>query len=322
MYILKLRWIVVTALLSMVLSVSAFAEVTNSVETKIETKKGDIIFNTQGETYIADYRCKPEMIIKINESKAGLLAQSKSIYMKVDEKFTTDYISVTSSDENVVVKAEKDNENHIIKVYIEEVKTSKPLELRVSVTPYIAREMWKDGAEPILGIRLLTGDEYKDNLFYDLDNEEIVLNNKFLSIQQVYKEIIVYKVKSVALAAGEKNIYIESISHPINNAPYVNDKNVLMVPIREVVNVLDKAEITWDSENEAAVISFKSRKIILKPNSNIMNINGIDVQLNSNVVINDGSVYIGAQELGEALGLGDRYILLDNKNQRIEYILK
>ncbi|OON98691.1 MAG: hypothetical protein ATN35_03970 [Epulopiscium sp. Nele67-Bin004] len=167
-----------------------------------------------------------------------------------------------------------------------------------------------------------TGLAFNATDFTDAMKDVIVVENFASVVRETYvapqivqtpqpeiKEVVVEEVQEV----------VETVTQPtvitVANT-YMTDAGNVMVGVRDIVTALGLPSDALSFENKQITISTGNTNIVLEIGSNIMNINGIDVVMNENVVSIEGRTCVSARFLAIALGLD-----MQVNNGAIEFII-
>jgi len=140
---------------------------------------------------------------------------------------------------------------------------------------------------------------YKISLKYDVDlNELLSLNgvdNPFVCVGQLIKVKPVYDNKNISVQVNGATIEMDS--------PCYIERDMVFAPVRFVAEGLG-ANVDWDNEIKAAVISSNGKVIKLTPGSRFVEVDGSI--FDAGFVINNlnGRVYIPLRFVAENLGCG------------------
>lgn len=176
---------------------------------KKSTQIDGITFITQGGTYYIDYRCLPSMFITVIENKKGFLKDRKTIYIGVDKGVYAIPTEVNVKKGDIEVTEDFYKENNIIKLILERKNDSKLAEFEVKfISDGFTR--YKENEElPVYSAWVITGNKYKDNLFYSKEEEgKIILDNEFIKVANKLNEDS-YDTENTVILKDEENFNID-----------------------------------------------------------------------------------------------------------------
>ncbi|MFY0542602.1 copper amine oxidase N-terminal domain-containing protein [Brevibacillus sp. H7] len=110
---------------------------------------------------------------------------------------------------------------------------------------------------------------------------------------------------AISFQIGEKRVNGAGEEYRLSYAPYLKNGSA-MFPIRDFAKALHFT-LTWNDAKREISIQDRQQKIVLKPNSPFVTINGDRQQMNTSVDIVDGKAYVPIRFIAETLGAHVRW---------------
>ncbi|MCQ4726681.1 copper amine oxidase N-terminal domain-containing protein [Anaerotignum faecicola] len=155
------------------------------------------------------------------------------------------------------------------------------------------------------------GDKDKGTIYFDkrsvtvLDDYVEVVTAGRDQDDSTFTTKIVIQVGANTMTAGKETINLDVPA-------YIKD-GYTMMPVRAVTEALSNVAIVkWDDPSHTVTITFGSRIVKMTVGSDVMQINGVDINMSTPCEITDSRAFIPLRDLGYALGLNDSKINWDD----------
>lgn len=114
---------------------------------------------------------------------------------------------------------------------------------------------------------------------------------------------LVLLMSSSVLAVENVNVSINGVSVNFDVKPYVDENGRTLVPISKIAGIFN-ATTNWDSANNTVTIKDNTTTIKLKIGENEINVNNVDVQMDTKAVIKEGRTFVPISAIAKAFNVG------------------
>lgn len=224
------------------------AEGIHQAQTRLEIAGKNAVVDTVGEIHVFDCRCIPQgrMMVSLPQD-----APQGRLYFTVREKTSGTAAIVEETND---VGAAEDGV-----YYIE----AGPGETKREVEFYLTKE--EVGCT--YGLYLLDGSDRPEG--FALEEEACCVNEMFLQVlaKPLPQKADFTEAFEMVVIPGQAAVLRNGQMVSLSHAPYCTAEGVLMVPLREMVQVFpaaQKAEVQWQQDASRAILSWGSHAIIVE----------------------------------------------------------
>lgn len=257
--------------------------------------------------------------IKVTEEKAGTFARNKEIIVKLDADAKYDGIKVRDAKVEVTegdVEIDKDSievkDGEIrftIKRESDEASTITINEIELDVT-----RVTPEGSYGVVigGAAISDRNEKEDKA------DTTKVDDRLIDTIEVEKFVVVgtkntedlpdaAKAKEIVLTVGSLAYTVNGEAKTADAAAFIDASNRTMVPVKFIAEEFGK--IDFGAVNGVGTVTiFKDGDVLQFQNgSNIMNKNGINIPMDTQVVIKEGRTYVPFKYVADGLGIGYSY---------------
>ncbi len=210
-------------------------------EKKIDIRNGTLTFIVRNEEHKKDCRCYPTTDIVIKEDKAGILKDGDIIYFETSRQgdiyCINDYLEIESKGLSVeeIEKTPQQKEDAFA-IRISRKDNTELAEIKLHSDVYIHGQ-YDIGAT--FSLQLSTDKNKKDNLFSEMAEQNIVLNEQFI-------KIIPYPISTEAdfptllFSVGKNTITWNEVEQQLKHNIYINKKGVAMISFEDYTEITEK----------------------------------------------------------------------------------
>lgn len=257
--------------------------------------------------------------IKVTEEKAGTFARNQEIIVKLDADAKDDGIKVRDAKVEVTegdVEIDKDSikvkDGEIrftIKRESDEASTITINEIELDVT-----RVTPEGSYGVVigGAAISDRNEKEDKA------DTTKVDDRLIDTIEVEKFVVVgtkntedlpdaAKAKEIVLTVGSLAYTVNGEAKTADAAAFIDASNRTMVPVKFIAEEFGK--IDFGAVNGVGTVTiFKDGDVLQFQNgSNIMNKNGINIPMDTQVVIKEGRTYVPFKYVADGLGIGYSY---------------
>lgn len=260
--------------------------------------------------------------IKVTEEKAGTFARNKEIIVKLDADAKYDGIKVRDAKVEVTegdVEIDKDSievkDGEIrftIKRESDEASTITINEIELDVT----RVTPEGSYGVVIGGAAISDRNEKEDKADKADTTKV--DDRLIDTIEVEKFVVVgtkntedlpdaAKAKEIVLTVGSLAYTVNGEAKTADAAAFIDASNRTMVPVKFIAEEFGK--IDFGAVNGVGTVTiFKDGDVLQFQNgSNIMNKNGINIPMDTQVVIKEGRTYVPFKYVADGLGIGYSY---------------